>query len=69
MSECEADHSPPSAAEVKNDGAIPPLLHTHSWHSYLYFTFLIVLRDKCRTIRLFPADTRGLKPIDMEVCY
>jgi hypothetical protein len=24
---CEADHSPPSDAEVKNDGAIPSLPH------------------------------------------
>jgi hypothetical protein len=28
----EADHSPPSSAEVRNDGAIPPLPHTFSWH-------------------------------------
>jgi hypothetical protein len=28
----EADHSPPSSAEVKNDGAIPPLQHTSWWH-------------------------------------
>jgi hypothetical protein len=28
---CEADHSPPSIAEVKNDGAIPPFLHKSSW--------------------------------------
>jgi hypothetical protein len=26
----EADHSPPSSADVKNDGAMPPLLHTPS---------------------------------------
>jgi hypothetical protein len=26
----EADHSPPSSAAVKNDGAIPPLSHTSS---------------------------------------
>jgi hypothetical protein len=25
---CEADHSPPSTAKVKNGGAIPPLSHT-----------------------------------------
>jgi hypothetical protein len=25
---CEADHSPPSSAEIKNGGAIPPLPHT-----------------------------------------
>jgi hypothetical protein len=29
----EADHSPPSSAEVKNCGAIPPLPHVSSWHS------------------------------------
>jgi hypothetical protein len=28
---CEADHSRPSSAEVKNDGAIPPFPHTSSW--------------------------------------
>jgi hypothetical protein len=27
----EADHSPPSNAEMKNGGAIPPLPHTYSW--------------------------------------
>jgi hypothetical protein len=27
----ETDHSPPSSAEVKNDGAIPPPPHTYSW--------------------------------------
>jgi hypothetical protein len=26
-----ADHSPPSSAEVKNGGAIPPLPHMTSW--------------------------------------
>jgi hypothetical protein len=31
--ECEADHSPPTSAGVKNGGTIPPLLHTSSWHS------------------------------------
>jgi hypothetical protein len=29
----EADHSPPCSAEVKNDGAIPPLPDMSSWHS------------------------------------
>jgi hypothetical protein len=29
----EADNSPPSSAEVRNVGAIPPLPHTPSWHS------------------------------------
>jgi hypothetical protein len=27
----EADHSPPSSAEVKNGGAMPPLPYTSSW--------------------------------------
>jgi hypothetical protein len=27
----EADHSPPFSAEIKNDGAVPPLPHT-SWY-------------------------------------
>jgi hypothetical protein len=27
---CEADHSPPSGAEVKNDETIPSLTHTSS---------------------------------------
>jgi hypothetical protein len=29
----EADYSPPSNGEVKNDGAIPPLPHMSSWCS------------------------------------
>jgi hypothetical protein len=29
----EADHSPPSSAEVKKGGAIPPLTHMSSWHN------------------------------------
>jgi hypothetical protein len=29
----ESDHSPPSSAEVKKGGAIPPLPHMSSWHS------------------------------------
>jgi hypothetical protein len=28
----EADHSPPSSDEVKNDGSITPPPHTSSWH-------------------------------------
>jgi hypothetical protein len=27
----EADHSPPSTAECKNCGAVPPFPHTFSW--------------------------------------
>jgi hypothetical protein len=29
----EADHSPPSSADVKKGGPIPPLPHISSWHS------------------------------------
>jgi hypothetical protein len=29
----KADHSPPSIAEVKKGGAIPPLSRMSSWHS------------------------------------
>jgi hypothetical protein len=29
----EAAHSPPYTAEVKNEGAIPPPLHTSLWRS------------------------------------
>jgi hypothetical protein len=29
----EADHLPPSGAELKNGGAIPPLTHMSSWHT------------------------------------
>jgi hypothetical protein len=32
----EADHSPPSSAEVKNDGAIPPLPHMSPWREVRY---------------------------------
>jgi hypothetical protein len=37
----EADHSPPSSAEVKNGGPILPLPHTFSWRG----TQLIKCRD------------------------
>jgi hypothetical protein len=29
----EADHSPPSSAEVKKGGATPPLPHMSLWHN------------------------------------
>jgi hypothetical protein len=43
---CEAGHSPPSSAEVKNGGAIPPFPHLPSWLTYVIkywdnFTFLL----------------------------
>jgi hypothetical protein len=30
---CEADHSPQSSIEVRNGGAMPPLLQMSSWHN------------------------------------
>jgi hypothetical protein len=58
--ESEADHSPPSIAEVKNGGAIPPLLYMFSWRGtysikprqnltlcpYEIEFLLILIRDK-----------------------
>jgi hypothetical protein len=29
----EADHSPPSSADIKSGGVIPPLPSMSSWHS------------------------------------
>jgi hypothetical protein len=37
----QADHSPPSSAEVKKGAAIPPLPHMPSWHT----AYLIKHRD------------------------
>jgi hypothetical protein len=48
LSEREADHSPPSSAEVKNCGAIPPLYPMSSWPS----SYLI--NNKDRFILLYP---------------
>jgi hypothetical protein len=38
----EAYHSPPSSAEDKNDGAIPPFPHTSSWRGTLSNTGIAV---------------------------
>jgi hypothetical protein len=35
----EADRSPPTSAEVKKDGFIPPLHHTSSWLSAYLVTY------------------------------
>jgi hypothetical protein len=32
---CQADISPPSSIEAKNDGAISSLPHSSSWHNAL----------------------------------
>jgi hypothetical protein len=61
---CEADHSPPHRAEVKNCGAIPPLPHTSSRsgaESIIYgnnFTFLAYFPKVC---------LRGLLPVCVSV--
>jgi hypothetical protein len=39
----EADHSPSSAAQVKNGGPIPSPYHMSSWHSALLSTGTILL--------------------------
>jgi hypothetical protein len=36
---CKTGHSPPSSADIKNGGAIPPLPHTSSFQHMENFTF------------------------------
>jgi hypothetical protein len=36
----DTDHSPPSSAEVKNSGTIPPLPHTSSHGLYILYLYL-----------------------------
>jgi hypothetical protein len=38
----EADHSPPSSAEIKNGGAIPPLHYTYIFMTCFTFTYIII---------------------------
>jgi hypothetical protein len=44
----DADHSPPSSAEVKDYVYIHPLSHTSSWHSAykLCFYLLVAVKNK-----------------------
>jgi hypothetical protein len=47
----EADHSPPSSAEVKNDGAITPDPHTSLWlgaHSVKHRDNFTLFSPACR---------------------
>jgi hypothetical protein len=46
---CEVDHSPPSSADVKNGGAIPPLTNASSG---LVLNNMIKYRDKVKTVKL-----------------
>jgi hypothetical protein len=78
----EADNSPPSSADVKNCGAIPPLHHTHSWHSvYLIkhinkFTFFHLFtgrnRIKCHIFSLIkvcrPTNRNSIQQICQHMC-
>jgi hypothetical protein len=45
----KTDHSPPSSAKVKNDGAVPPLPHTSPWCG----VFLIKHKDNLHTFQKF----------------
>jgi len=56
----EADHSPPSSAEVKNERSYTSIRHTSLWHGtqlsiglYLVFYFSLMLCDSRRVHRLF----------------
>jgi hypothetical protein len=42
----ESDNSPPSSAEVKNGGAIPPLPNMSSWHrdNFTFYTLTTFAR-------------------------
>jgi hypothetical protein len=53
----EADYSPPSSAEVKNGGAIPPFSHMSSWHS----TELIKHRDNFALSENAGSSSSGMK--------
>jgi hypothetical protein len=55
---CETDHSSPFTAKVKNDGAIPPLIHTSLWRGALFvkhsenFTFFLCIMTLSRLCRV-----------------
>jgi hypothetical protein len=55
----EADHSPPSSAEVKNGGALPSFTYIYSWRNALLikhkgnFTFIV---DFCEDYCLLRCD-------------
>jgi hypothetical protein len=48
--EREADHPSPSSIENKNDGAIPPLTNTFSWHDYTLFRLKHMKTSSCMWI-------------------
>jgi hypothetical protein len=49
----EADHSPPSSAEVKNGGAITPLPHTSSWRG-------VQLIETINNVKIFYVMTENI---------
>jgi hypothetical protein len=64
---CEADHSPPSSAEVRNGGAIPLLPHTYPWHgaeaikngdNFPFFLYIVLL---CSCFLIPKASANGIK--------
>jgi hypothetical protein len=58
----ETDHSPPSNAEVKNDGTIPPLINMSSWHkdNFSFTSNLIYYHSNFRSRRKLAQDVRLL---------
>jgi hypothetical protein len=54
----EADHSPPSSAEVKEGGAIPPLLHMSSWHTAL------LIKHRQKLFIWFSGSINGADPFE-----
>jgi hypothetical protein len=52
-----ADPSPPSSAEVKESGAIPPLPHMSSWHS----AYLIKHRDNFTFLYTHISDVQDIQ--------
>jgi hypothetical protein len=69
------DQSPPSSAEVKNDGAKPPLPHVFSWHSaYLIkhrgnFTFFTGMLIACFLLDAYSVHCLTVRTPDKAVSY
>jgi hypothetical protein len=60
---CEADHSPPSTAEVKVPGVIPPLPNTPSWRDAQ-----LKQRDNLRYIKVQTTNELFLRPVNESCC-
>jgi hypothetical protein len=57
--ELEAAQLPPSSAEVKDGGAIPPLLHMSSWRG----AYLIMRRDNFHFLRNIFLSVNGTSSV------